>query len=120
MPDPLPEAFDDTPPPPPSRPGAAAPMTHTRATEIALSTTLRLAADGGHALAGPVVAAVRLLGIVPLARPGVIPADALWPLWREAVAVLARELPQGTRAERARFRAVWATLEAADLEWEAR
>lgn len=118
MSDPSPEAFDDTPPPPRSRGGA--PMTHTRATEIALSTTLRLAADGGHALAGPVVAAVRLLGLVPQATPGVIPAASLWPLWREATAVLARELPQSTRAERARFRAVWATLEAADLEWEAR
>lgn len=132
MPDPSPESFDDTSPAPsepPARPdpqpaASEAPdgpsMSRGKALEVVLSATLRLGMDTGPALGGLVVAVARLIGVVPQPWPGVIPAAELWPRWREAVAVLARDLPGATHAERTRQRAAWAAIYAADAAWEAR
>lgn len=79
-------------------------------------TAAPLLARAPVAVARAVRGVMGLLGVAPWSQSR---HPEPWPAWRAAAAVLARELPEGTRVERAHRRAVWAALEAADAAWEA-
>lgn len=87
-----------------------------RCVSILAETAAPILARAPVAVARAVSGVHGLLGIAPW-RQSRHPEP--WAAWREAAAVLARELPEGTHAERAQRRAVWAALEAADAAWEA-